>query len=104
MKELKPGNRVRLYGFTNGSALFKGEVAEVNAMGNYMVNVDCGGKEYCLHRKQCRKLVKKKRKEIWVNDYSTYLTFYNTKEEADKSDISNRIGPAIRFVKAKDQL
>lgn len=80
MKNPKVGERVRVYGVYGPHI----GVIERIAMDSLIVVRSMEDLAIVVHSKQCRKLVKKKRIEIWVNIYPETMLICSTKEEADK--------------------
>ena len=63
--------RVRVYATLNGSiAETKGTVTRMRPDGMFYVNLDGRRGEIVAHPKQCRLLVKKERRRVWVNGNS----------------------------------
>ena len=62
----KPGDRVRVY---TGNGVFNSTVVYICADQDCLiVQADSGQRDIgAVHFRQCRRLVKKKRKEIWVD-------------------------------------
>lgn len=102
---LKVGDSVRLKGFAG----FKGKSIDVEgerglisgeakSVGLFLVDV--GEHRGVVYPSQCRRIRKKKRGEIWVNEYKGKCFWaYDTKKEADKGD-PGRIS-CDRYIKAR---
>lgn len=105
MTKLKPGDRVRVYGtgFRNGEAfgtsasVHNGIVRNIHGV---FISVTLSSRDWiCVHPKQCRKLVRKERRRIFVypSEFSkpeAYRVYAYTKE-------SNRNTGAIEFVEVR---
>lgn len=84
MKELGVGDRVRVYTWDpedeSMPLVFKAEVTGEYHTGMVKVTPDSGEHEalkypdWCVHPKQCRKLVRRERQRIWVEDQRGELT------------------------------
>lgn len=84
MADLKVGDRVRVYGWDfddpKEALIFNAEVLEKLSNGMLKVrNPRLDGDDF-VHPKQCRKLVKKERRRVWLtfykdNGYSNIYTF-----------------------------
>lgn len=70
MKELKPGDRVRVFGFDYAGTFFDGVAGEVREIPpcQATIRVEMPGRiEFSsVHEGQCRKLIKKERRRISV--------------------------------------
>lgn len=108
-KNLKVGDKVKIYGYDMNGRSFEGDwvhtVATPPDMGGYVscelyLNPD---EDCVVHQAQCRKLVKKPRREFWINRYTHDVPYvYNSKELADELAGSTRIDCIhVREVKKK---
>jgi hypothetical protein len=103
-KEFKVGDRVRSFAVSQSGAIVikDGVIDRINPSG-YMILKPDVGLLYVTHIKQCRRLVKKARGEIWVNFYSQKsLCVHSSKQEADEAAAPGRIA-CIRYIKAKER-
>lgn len=113
MKPLNVGDRVAVYA---GRARYVGVIkSPAGTLGEsadtYLVSTKDGVAPSVFHRKQLRKLVPKKRREIWVNEYegAGFSVPFRTKFDAEagrilSSEISlGKYIRTIRFVEAKEQ-
>lgn len=67
--KFKVGDRVRVYGFLNPCAVAKGII--VDLIGPIVVFNEDGDLEkqrFSAHHKQCRRLVKKERRRLWIQN------------------------------------
>lgn len=67
MKELKPGERVRIYQAW-GRGDYRPLTARVREVAGDTVEVEVGITRSWFHRKQLRKLVRRERRRFWVAD------------------------------------
>jgi hypothetical protein len=104
------GDRVSCYWTEDLSHSYRerGTVDYINYVTGIMsIKLDDGGNSY-YHHKQCRKLVKKPKKEpreIWVNIHENGIlsAYHNPRNAvADEKHFKLREG-AVRFVRAKKQ-
>jgi len=105
MNKFKIGDRAVCYDN------YKKYIFDITGIDGYMlIGKIADGKRFQAHYKQCRRLVKKKRRELWVNFHKTYESdpsIYNayaylSKESADKASDKNwRKGEAVKFIEAK---
>lgn len=63
MNKFKVGDRVAVYSLRDPA---KGSVLSINDLGHLIVLIDGYEGTNTFHPKQCRRLVKKKRREFWV--------------------------------------
>lgn len=101
--KFKPGDRVRVF---HGLYSFTGRVAHVDRNILELVDIPDRFRGTRYHEKQCRKLVKRKRRRIWVNEYENsdqwYGYAYLTRAIADKYAVQT--GTRIRcteFIEAR---
>lgn len=66
MTEFKVGDRVRGYNYPSGDVI--GTIEVVHENGALTVCPDKGSSRREFHRKQCRRLVRKKRREVWIHE------------------------------------
>lgn len=65
----KEGDRVKVYATLNGSvAETKGTFTRFRPDGMMYVNLDGRRGEIVAHPKQCRRLVKKQRRRVWIRE------------------------------------
>ena len=110
MKELKIGQRVKVYGYDSYGNYWYGEIGLVKSVGLDLVHFEAnhrsiGLKLAVLHRRNIVPLKKKEHvgpKEIWVNVYPTFWNWCSTKTIADDCARSDRL-QCIRYVRAKRQ-
>lgn len=62
------GDRVRVYASASGGiGIFKGIVQEIDPIPNGKIRVSTPGRQlFWFYPQQCRKLVKKQRREFWI--------------------------------------
>lgn len=98
--KFKAGDQVVVYGREWGAKMqgFKAKVESINEDGMLFVNTK--DTAYYVHPKQCRRLVKKPRRRIWVNFYPTGTCVHLSKEEADKHAGRSRI-ECVEFIECK---
>lgn len=105
MTPFKPGDRVRV--FTQSEIRDGVVIEEPGSVTEWMtVKTDTNGSIWRAHPRQCRRLVKRKRREIWVNEYTDGLTgsyYYQTKAGAEHGNTTgDGYRRTIRFVEAKE--
>lgn len=76
-REFKVGDRVRVYGLvteinaTGGAPVYMGVSGKINLIkqhtGKLVVDVEGLG-TYLAHPKQCRRLIKKQKRRVWINE------------------------------------
>jgi len=81
------GDRIRVYGLDLGDVIRPADRSIVNITSNGLYLTDS---EEVVNPKQCRKLIKKVRREFWINLYEdgTQAT-YETKEDAWEASARN---------------
>lgn len=62
-KPFERGDRIAAY---QGGERFIAIVGSKDTMGRLML--EGHGRDFCIHEKQCRRLVKKKRRAIWIHE------------------------------------
>ncbi len=103
MTTFKPGDRIHVYGFDSEDAS-KVLTRKVVSIGlNGLLETDAG--EY-VHPRQCRKLVKKPRREWWLSLYddgsgSAFPTLSDAKEDFRTSIVAKHKIIRVREVKQK---
>jgi hypothetical protein len=114
-REFKVGDKVKCFGpsvghIHEGRESITGVVSSINPEGYsgfLQVEIDCASVRF--HHKQCRRLVPKKRREIFINEYAIggrlrlNESHHETLEEAEAKAL--HASPAfirtVRFVEAK---
>lgn len=108
MKNPKVGERVKVYqlGLCGTLTDFCSVIYDINEYGALLVHKE---RNILANPKQCRRLVKKKRKEVWVNEYAEFIPntmpgAWPSKEIALKYADKNYppLG-TFRYIRAKDQ-
>lgn len=103
MNKLKVGDRVKIY---EGHSVFKATIVGIFDS-RIRSREDDDGSERMYHYKQCRKLVKKKKKfpNVWINFYTSGSIYVHASLEESNNHINiNRLhGRAIRYKACKDE-
>ncbi len=91
--KFKVGDRVAVYAHTLGRAV--GEVSDVQGLPPYWLNVQTSTCGVVAHPKQCRKLVKKERRRVWVkfNHVHGMSSLYEARPEHE--------GDFVEFIEVK---
>jgi hypothetical protein len=98
-KEFKPGDRVAVYGYDDDNRRWyegaKGIVVESPYGYDVAVEVkfsDSGGRQSYFYVHQLRRLVKKPRREFWINtDAFGFTSTHSSRERADNNASTRRI-------------
>lgn len=90
MTQFKVGDRVRIYGFHIDDAGHVMDRTIDEVCDNGLLGTDGG--EY-VHPKQCRRLVKRERRRVWVNVYGGGMNYvaHPTQEVADRNALQSRV-------------
>lgn len=103
--KLQVGDRIRDYTIRTNPRI--GTVTQVFEDGSNVIEAQQDDKAFFFaHIKCVRKLVKKKRREIWIGEYNdekTRMAWFPTKEQVPVQLIDGSVlVRAIRFVEAKE--
>ena len=94
--KFKACDRVAVY---SGAGRWEGEITGIH---DGLLRVLIGGSEAFWHPKQCRRLIKKKRREVWVSPH--YLAGEYTPILGDRLPVaSTEVDGWIRFVESKEK-
>ena len=107
--EFKVGDVVKIYGtvqmYPNKVEFLRGQKATIiespYGPGEYRASY-VADSFVIVHAKQCRRIVKKKREEIWVNEFKNGFEAFQTKEQAEANFGRERIS-CTRYIKARRQ-
>lgn len=88
----KVGDRIAVY--LNSCPSIKTKIA--NLRGDGMIGI--GELDYYVHPKQCRKLVKKERREVWIFQNVSGTLIYDTLISYKPDELQSNQGKWIRFV------
>lgn len=99
---IKAEDRVMVYATLNGSvAESKGTVRRSRPDGMFYVDLD-GRNQILAHPKQCRKLVRKPRKRIWIAHHHFYPErSHTTLPVYEKDPRESVVGEFMEFVEVK---
>ena len=94
MTKFKENDRVRVYDRHRSPKPLVGFISMITHDGILLVKPDAGGGSISFHPQQCRRLVKKERKRIWVtwpkyhfNEYEANISLKEPKETSFPTDI-----------------
>lgn len=76
MSKFQAGDRVRVY--ENAESILTGTVADLGG-GKVRVLIEPHGASWVFHPKQCRKLVKKERRRVWIACRDSGLSVFGGK-------------------------
>lgn len=97
-RELEVGDRVRVY--VNAVTEIEGVV---NAVGTGAIEIMLPSKIKWgwAHKKQCRRLIPKARKSVWVNEYENGHSSYDSAESAERNTYPDVIRVSVEYREVK---